>query len=95
MRINPEKRVSADVLENAVPYTLSRGYERGFVNFEEGIVFLVVSDTISTTVPLEGFEFSEDDFTCRGCGARIQSDFRKPVKCRFCGNRVRQEVNLE
>ena len=95
MRINPVRRVSAEVLEEAVPYTLSGGYQRGFVNFEEGVVFLVVSDTISTTVPLDGFEFSDDDFECWGCGARIQKSCRKPLKCRFCGNRVRQEVKPE
>jgi len=95
MRIDAEKRVSAEVLEEAVPYTLSGGYERGFVNFEEEVVFLVVSDTITTTVPLDGFQFSDDDLECRGCGARVQNDCRKPVRCRFCGNRIRHEVRLE
>ena len=94
MRIDAERRVSSDVLEEAVPYTLARGYERGFVNFEEEIVFLVAGDTIASTIPLEGFEFSEDDFECEGCGARIQKDCRKPVKCRFCGDKVRG-VQLE
>jgi hypothetical protein len=89
MRIDAEKRLSAEVLEEAEPYSLSGGYERGFVNLEEEVVFLVSGDKITTTIPLEGLEFSEDDPECSGCGARVQETCRKPRKCRFCGNRVR------
>jgi hypothetical protein len=92
MRINPERGVSYEVLREADPYTLSSGYERGFVNFEEGVVFLVAGDQITTTIPLEGLEFSDDDPECPECGARIQETCRKPRKCRFCSTRVQTEV---
>lgn len=92
MRIDPENGVSYEVLREAVPYTLAEGYVRGFVNFEEGVVFLVQGDVIATTVPITDFEFSDDDPECPECGARIQKTCRKPGKCRFCSTRVQNEV---
>jgi len=92
MRIDPERGVSYEVLREAVPYTLNQGYERGFVNFEESVVFLVAGDQITTTIPLEGLEFSEDDPECPECGAQVQKTCRKPRKCRFCSTRLRTEV---
>lgn len=84
MRINSERGVSAEVLEEAVPYTLSGGYERGFVNLDKDVVFLVVSGTITTTIPAKGLKFSEDDPECPNCGALVQKTCRKPWNCRFC-----------
>jgi hypothetical protein len=92
MRIDAVQGLSTQVVRDSVPYTLSGGYKRGFVNFEEGVVFLVRGDTIATTVPIEDFEFSEDDPECRGCGARVQSSCGEPFKCRFCGRKNRNEV---
>jgi len=92
MRIDAVDGLSGKVLREAVPYTLSGGYKRGFVNFEDGVVFLVRGDTIATTVPIEDFEFSRRDFECRECGARVQRSCGKSVSCRFCG-RTDFEVN--
>lgn len=91
MRIDPEG-FSEDTLLEAVPYTLSGGYKRGFVNFEEEVVFLVRGDTIATTVPSTDFRFQESDPECSGCGAGIQRSCGKPFKCRFCGRINSEEV---
>jgi len=95
MRIDHGSEMDASVLEEAVPYKLSQGYVRGFVNREEDVVFLVRGDSITTTIPTEGLEFSDDDPECGNCGARVQSTCRKPWNCSFCGKRVDEEVSVD
>jgi hypothetical protein len=91
-RITHERQLNAQDLEEAEPYTL-QDYAQGFVNQNEGIVFLTRDDSITTIIPAKGLEFCEDDPECGNCGARVQSSCRKPWECGFCGQRVREEVD--
>jgi hypothetical protein len=92
MRIRHDRGLNAQDLEDAEPYTL-QDYDQGFVNQDEGIVFLIRGDAITTIIPTKGLEFCEDDPECGNCGARVQSSCRKPWECGFCGQRVREEVD--
>ncbi|TKX47162.1 hypothetical protein EXE49_17220, partial [Halorubrum sp. ASP121] len=70
-RISHERQLNAQDLEEAEAYKL-RNYDQGFVNQEEGIVFLVREKAITTVIPDTGLSFSEDDPECGVCGARVQ-----------------------
>lgn len=91
-RISHERQLNAQDLEDAEPYTL-QDYNQGFVNLEEGIVFLTRDNMITTIIPAKGLEFSEGDPECGNCGAKVQSSCRKPWKCSFCGQKVVEEVD--
>jgi len=93
-RINHERHLNAQDLEDAEPYKL-RNYDQGFVNQEEGIVFLTRGDGITTVIPTRGLAFSSDDPECGNCGARVQKCCRKPWICAFCGNRIQEEVSAD
>jgi len=93
-RINHERQLNAQDLEDAEPYKL-RNYDQGFVNQDEGIVFLTRGDAITTVIPARGLEFCEDDPECGSCGARVQKSCRKPWDCPFCGKRVVEEVSTD